>query len=73
MWSSWIPLNIAMRQKILDNRSWYRKVKESDVKKSNENFLIFIDRALNQGMITKGFWEFLRTTHPILPSFYMYE
>lgn len=60
----------AMCPKILDNRSWYRKGNKVDVKNNNENFLKFVDRALNQGTITKELWEFVRTAHPILPTFY---
>lgn len=55
---------------ILNNTKCYKKISPALVDKFNQEFLCLIDESLNQGAINRDTWDFIRTRHHCLPTFY---
>ncbi|KAM5135054.1 LOW QUALITY PROTEIN: NXPE family member 4-like [Mantella aurantiaca] len=61
---------VQMCNKILDNTTWYSQVSLNYVEMVYEKFYVLVDDAYTMGNIDKQLWDFLRTAHPKLPTFY---
>lgn len=70
MLSLWTIVTTKMCQNILNNIKCYRKISPSLVDKFNKEFFSLVDESLNEGVITRDTWDFIRTRHPHLPMFY---
>lgn len=62
--------NKAMCLKILKNKEWYRPIPRSLIERYNKEFYILVDNAYLNYLIKKQTWDFIRTPHPKIPTFY---
>ncbi|XP_073478692.1 uncharacterized protein [Aquarana catesbeiana] len=55
---------------ILNDTKCYKKISPSTVDKFNQEFFSLVDESVNEGVIDKDTWDFIRTRHPRQPTFY---
>lgn len=60
-----------MCDKILQSRTWYKKISRSIIEKYNEHFYSLVDEGFSNGAIDGGIWEYVWTKHPGIPTFYI--
>lgn len=61
---------ISMCKKILNNTEWYKNISVLSIGQYNANFYKMVDQSYNNGAITKDLYDFVRTKHPKVVTFY---
>lgn len=55
---------------IINNTTWYQPIDFAQVDHFMVEFYTLVDRAFDEGLISKTIWEFIRTPSPRIPTFY---
>lgn len=61
---------VEMCMRILQNKSWYRRVSGTCVQQYSAEFHGIVDQALLSMTIDRNMWEYIRTVDPKTPTFY---